>query len=147
MHEFTKTIDIDRPPQVVWPYLVEADKIQMLANLEAIEQVPEGPVQKGTRWQQTLRLFGKRLETSDEAIEVEEARRLVVRSLDSPFPYTFGYRLDETDAGTNVVLDVEMGETGGFFGRLAEPVVARFIEREFVGQLERLKALTEAENV
>lgn len=144
MHEFKKSIDVDRPPATVWPYLIEVDKIQMLANLESIVQIPEGPVEKGTRWEQTMRLLGKKLETSDEVIEIEEAQRLVIRSLDSPFPYTFGYDLEKTTGGTRVSVDVEIGATGGFFGKLAEPVVARVFEHEFVGQLQRLKAFAEA---
>lgn len=144
MHEFTKRIEVDRPPAAVWPYLTEANKIQLLANLETIEQQPQGPVEKGTRWQQTIRLLGKKMETTDEAIEVEEARRLVVRSLDSPFPYTFEYTLQEQENTTTVALHVEMGDTKGFFGKFAEPVVAKIMEHEFRGQLERLKAFAEA---
>lgn len=145
MHEFSKTIQVGRPAEMVWPYLTELDKLQQLGNFETLEQVPEGPVEKGTRWMQTIRLLGKKLETSDEVIEIEEARRLVIRSLESPFPYTLEYVLKTLEDGTEVTCTVEMGETGGFFGKFAEPVVGRLIEHEFRGQLERLKALVEAE--
>jgi ligand-binding SRPBCC domain-containing protein len=144
MQEFTKTIDIGRPPEFVWPYLSESDKIQQVANFESIEQTPEGPVEKGTRWHQTMRMLGKKLDTSDEVIEIEEGSRLVMRSVDSPFPYTLEYILTGTEDGTDVVCMVEMGETGGFFGKFTEPVVARLMEHEFRAQLERLKALVEA---
>ncbi len=145
MQQFTRTIEIGRPPESVWPYLSESDKIKQIANFETIEQSPEGPVEKGTRWHQTMRMLGKKMETSDEVVEIDVGHRLVIRSIDSPFPYTMEYVLQDTDEGTHVVCHAEMGESGGFFGKVTEPMVARLIEHEFRGQLERLKALAEAD--
>lgn len=142
-----ENIDIDRPPEAVWPYITEPDHIQVVANLEAIEQQSGGQVEKGTRWRQTMRLMGKKVQSTDEAIEVEKDHRLVVRSIDSPFPYTLGYTLEATEQGTAVTLDADFGDTGTFFGRLTRPVVAKFMEHEVRGQLERLKTVAEAETL
>jgi hypothetical protein len=93
-----------------------------------------------------MRMLGKKFESSDEVIEFEPSKRLVFRSVESPFPYTIEYVVDGEGGTTWVTCNAEMGDSKGFFGRFAEPVVIRLMEHEFRGQLERLKALVEADN-
>ena len=145
MHEFTKTIHIERPPEAVWPYFIDTDKIQQWVNFESLRQVPEGPVEKGTRWEQTMRFLGKKLEMTDEVIEFEDGRALVLRPVKSPVHYVLEQRLDGDATGTTVAMHFQVGETGGFFGKIAEPMVVRLFEREIGAQLERLKAFAETE--
>lgn len=145
MHEIHESIHIDLPRDAVWPYFLDPDKIKQYGNFEEFEQVTEGPVDKGTRWHNVMRFLGKRMEMTDEITEFEAGRRLVFRPVESPIGYTMEQWLEDETEGTTVHFDMQTEDSGGFFGKVAEPVLAKLLARDIRGQLERLKLLAESE--
>ena len=55
------------------------------------------------------------------------------------------YEFDEVPDGTRVTVKFEPGSFGGFFGRLADPLVTRMYARDVRGNLETLKDILHSE--
>jgi carbon monoxide dehydrogenase subunit G len=90
---------------------------------------------------ETRKFLGRRMESTMEVTEHEPPHRFTVRVGSGPVPFTARNTLSEADGSTRVTTLVE-GEPGGFF-RLAEPLVARALEREVRNNLATLKDVLE----
>ncbi len=101
----------------------------------------DAPVRQGTRIARVAKFLGRRIEYVNEVIEYDPGVRLVMKSVSGPFPMTVSYEFEETDGGTLTQIHVR-GEAEGFF-KLAAPVLARFVRRSIMRDLETLKGLLE----
>jgi hypothetical protein len=75
--------------------------------------------------------------------DYEENRKFGFQS-DKPFSMHILFDLEPVPAGTNLHLFAD-GEPDGFFGKLAMPIVTRFLERQMASDLYSLKAILEVE--
>ena len=101
----------------------------------------DGPVRQGTRVARVAKFLGRRIEYVNEVIEYDPGVRLVMKSVAGPFPMTVSYEFEEAEGGTLAQIQVR-GEAEGFF-KLAAPVLARFVRRSIMRDLETLKGLLE----
>lgn len=58
--------------------------------------------------------------------------------------FTIEYIIEPVDNGTNMTFHQTAGELGGFFGKLADPLVVRLYQRDVWSNLEKLKELLES---
>jgi hypothetical protein len=86
--------------------------------------------------------FGRNMEAIVEVSAYEPNRRFDLRVASGPLPIDGGHEFHETAAGTRIDF-VAQGQPGGPL-RLAEPLFARVLKRQFGGYYERLKAVLES---
>jgi hypothetical protein len=82
------------------------------------------------------------MEAIVEVSAYEPNRRFDLRVASGPLPIDGSHEFRETSAGTRIDF-VAQGQPAGLL-RLAEPLLARVLKRQFVGYYERLKALLES---
>ncbi len=88
-------------------------------------------------------MFGRRVETEFEVTEFEPGRKIAFKSIRGSFPVSGVYSFAPDGDGTVVTFALQ-GEPAGFF-KLAEPLLARMLQRQWDTNLANLKDILEAE--
>ena len=136
---------IERPIEEVFAFVTDPnnDSLWQSRTLET-EQTSEGAVDVGTTWRNISKFLGRRIDTTMEVTENEPPRRQCVRVTSGPIPGEGCYLFEPAEDGgsTRFTQNLE-AEVGGFF-RLAEPLVARAIRRQFEADMATLKDVLEA---
>jgi uncharacterized protein YndB with AHSA1/START domain len=138
MAHFSKSIDIDRPPEAVWRALATPER-WFDGYLETRSRSPEYPG-PGTR---DDHLFRTRMREEVEA-RVTRSEAPAVLEEDQTgrtFSRHLRYSLDRSDGGTS--LRVEDGVEFKGLGKLAAPIAARDIGKRWDTSLHNLKAAAE----
>ena len=142
MITYESKVIVDRPPEVVFDYLVEPAK-QALWSDVPMRQLTGGPFAKGTRFEVT---FGKgplSVTLGLELIALEPGRRMAWTTFRGPIRWDGEYRVAPSgDAGSALEQEGRLRFTG--LWRLVEPLVAGEIRDGEVKELEKLKAAAEA---
>ena len=136
-------VTINRPVEAVFAYVLDNANIPRWqpATIEQ-RQTSEGPPGVGTTGILVRRVLGQRLETTWEVTAFVPNQRFSVKSTSGPVSFQATYTFQPVDGGTRLQRHFE-GEPKGFF-RVAEPVLAGSIRKEFTEDLARLKAILES---
>jgi uncharacterized protein YndB with AHSA1/START domain len=138
------TVTIDRPITDVYRVL-STPELTPRWSTSAIEEhvTTPGPIAVGSRRRATVRGFaGRTTQNEIEVTELEPERRLAVRSVEAPVPFTSAWTFTPVDGGVRVdwVWDFAMprwlGPLDGLFGKL--------FARSFRSDLARLKSKMES---
>ncbi|HLF60114.1 MAG TPA: SRPBCC family protein [Acidimicrobiia bacterium] len=141
-----ESIIINRPRTQVFAFAADPENVPLYSsNLIEFKQLTPGPVQKGTQDAGAVKVAGKRIDWTTEIVEFEEDRRSVSRSIDSPIAFEIDLTYEDVEGGTKVLWHQESDSFGGFFGKLADPLVNRMYAKDVRSNLEKLKELLEAE--
>jgi hypothetical protein len=120
-----------------------AHDVDWIGGVVDAKQVSEGPLAQGTRVARIAKFLGRRIEYVNEVSDYEPPSRLVMKSVQGPFPMRITYAFAEANGGgTRASIRVE-GEASGFF-RLASPVLAATVRRNLRRDLGNLKRTMEA---
>lgn len=146
MTSFDHEIEIEAPIEYVFDWGTTPENWQRstpaLLDLEVVEETDEG-----THYRNTFKMLG-RTTTSDEVYTVDEENYRTTSVFDDEdmsgemvFDYT------ETENGTHIRLhgDIETGTS--LFERALQPVVSRYMNRQFRNTMKTMKELIEAEYV
>jgi hypothetical protein len=141
-----ESIVINRPREEVFAFAIDPANVALYSsNLIEFKQLTPGPVQKGTKDAGAVKVAGKRIDWTTEVVEFEQGRRSVSRSLESPIAFEIDLTYEDAEGGTKVMWHQETDTFGGFFGKLADPLVTRMYSKDVRSNLEKLKELLEAE--
>ena len=133
---------IARPRDEVARYAVDwRNDPAWIRALSESELVTEPPLRVGSRVRRLAGFLGKRIEYVNEVVEYEPGRRLVMRSVQAPFPMTVVYEFEDAGAGTLMRIRAD-GDASGFY-RFATPLLSRAVRRSIAGDLERLRETLE----
>jgi uncharacterized protein YndB with AHSA1/START domain len=113
------------------------------ANIDSIEWESEPPVDVGSRMAFVARFLGRRLAYTYEVVELVPGERLVMQTVQGPFPMETTYTWTTTPTGTTRMALRNRGEPAGF-SKLSAPFMASAMRRANRKDLARLKALLEA---
>lgn len=140
-----REIDIAAAPEDVYAVLMDAGRLEDWVTIhDALIEAPAGPLEKGSKLTQRLKLAGKCFTVRWTVVENERARRVVwegrgpMRSKASAI-----YRLSPDGTGTHFSYQNDYSLPGGPLGRMAGPVVGRVTAGELERSLERLRELVE----
>jgi uncharacterized protein YndB with AHSA1/START domain len=138
------TIEIDRPVERVFAYVTDPSKLgEWQPNLIEATNETEGPLGRGTRLRETRRgPFGRTVEAVVEVAEYEPNARFDLRIVSGPLPIDGRHAFRARDGETRIDFVAE-GQPGGGL-RLAEPLLAAALRRQFRRYYERLKEVLEA---
>jgi uncharacterized membrane protein len=139
-----ETIMIDRPRKEVWDYLLDpGNQTVWQSNLTEFDADWENEPAIGDRFRAEGKVAGRRIQWTAKVTDISRAESWAFESEDAPFPFSFRWTVDDTDAGTRVSVHGESPGFSGFFGKLAEPLVIRMFSRDLQANLENLKAILE----
>jgi uncharacterized protein YndB with AHSA1/START domain len=139
MASFTHSVTIPRPPDEVFPWLLEGDRVpQWTSNLERYE--PEGAVGPGSRIRQTLEVSGQRFDVEMEVVRYEPPREAETRFSTNGIDIVATYDVAADGAGTRLTQSLE-AKPRSLTARMIVPAVQPRLERKLIGDLERLQAL------
>jgi uncharacterized membrane protein len=141
-----ESVAIDRPQQEVWDFVDDPSNATMWqSNLEKFEQIDDGPRGVGTKFRGVTKVAGKRIEWTSEATEYDPPNRFAWESIEAPMEFTGSTTVEEVGSeACRVTQRVDVPEIGGFFGKLADPVVTRMYARDVRASLENLKEILES---
>jgi uncharacterized protein YndB with AHSA1/START domain len=133
------TVVVDRPVEEVFAYVTDPAKLaEWQPNVISVSKQTDGPMGAGTRLREVRRApFGRSVEALVEVAEYEENRRFDLRIVSGPLPIDGRNEFRPADGGTRIDFVAEGRISGPL--RLAEPILARALRRQFAGYYERLK--------
>lgn len=140
-----ESIVINKPRAEV--YAFAADSTHLLdwsSNIIEFEATPPGLVQADTTAKGVTRVAGRNVEWTSRVIEFEDGVRYTYESVESPMAFTYSYRFEDAEGDTKVMFHQDVPTIGGFFGKLADPIVTRMYSRNVSANLANLKELLEA---
>ena len=135
---------MNRPVEEVFAYVADPANLgEWQTNLVSVTKETEGPVRSGTRFREVRRApLGRTVEASVEVSGYEENRRLDLRIVSGPLPIDGRNAFTAVDGATRIEFVAE-GELRGAL-RLAGPVLARLLHRQFERDYARLKDALES---
>lgn len=137
-------IVINRPVEVVFAAATDIPNWpKWQTSISESRQTTPGPVGVGTRGVNVRTVMGQRVETTFEVTEFTLNQSFAVRSLSGPVSYEVRVTLTPVAGGTRLH-QILQGEPKGFF-KVAEPLLASTVKKDFAEDLARLKALLESQ--
>jgi uncharacterized protein YndB with AHSA1/START domain len=143
MIEFVIETDIARPVAVVFAYVTDPAKLATWqTNTVSVTVEGDGSFGVGTRLREIHRVpGGKQLPSIAEVSEYELDRVFALQVLEGPLPMNARITFEAATIGTRVGFTVQ-GESGGAL-RVAQPLLARALKRQFAGHCDTLKTVLE----
>ncbi|MBW3577274.1 MAG: SRPBCC family protein [Actinobacteria bacterium] len=147
MAQIQESVEIERTPQEVFEVLTDLDRLVLWATMVVENHdLPDGPLQSGDSFRQTLRVAGLNLETEWTVLEVDPPRQVMYEAQAAGGGRLhMAQRVTEAGAGCRVEVDVDYDLPGGFLGEALDRLyVERRNQREAKHTLENLKDLMES---
>lgn len=145
MNHIESAIDIDAPPEAVFPELVDLHRLDRWSTITVSHEGSTDTLQAGHEFKQTIRIAGINLQTEWRCVESDPPRAVAYEAT-----ALGGGRVEmrqtvaPTATGSRVVLTVDYDLPGGFLGDLLDRLyVERRNEREVEHSLQNLKDLVE----
>ena len=113
-----------------------------IGGISSSELIGDGPLGVGSDVRRVATFMGRRIEYVNRVVELDPGRRLVMRSVEAPFPMQVTYAFDDADSGTLTSVRVQ-GEPASMY-RLAGPLLAAQVRRSVAGDLRTLRSLIES---
>jgi uncharacterized protein YndB with AHSA1/START domain len=134
-----RSVEINRPPAEVFPWLFEEDKVpQWTTGLESYQRLDSGPLGRGARFRQVLEVSGQRFTVELEVTEYDPPRAAAsafeLRGID----VVMRYSLTDLGGTTKLTQSIE-ASGGGIKGRLFIPMIQPHLERKLEADLAALK--------
>lgn len=145
MHRNEHTIDIARPPSVVFPYLTEPERLkQWVGGLVTFDAVDGESARVGAQSRQVMVIRGREWKLDGELTAFDPYRLVQARMQGKGFTARTSYVLEPVESGTRLTATVE-SEFSLLVGRLFGGLVSREAQKKLQADLARLEALVEAE--
>lgn len=143
MFTLEKAEFINRPQQEVFDFVSDpANGHKWQSQFLSIEWASEEPHGVGSTQRSVARFLGRDIETTAQITLWDPPDKFAFKSLSGPIPVEGATKLEPEGNGTKVTLVAQV-EAGGFF-KLAEGLVKKRLESQFVTNLEALKLLLES---
>jgi hypothetical protein len=139
MVDVATTRVIPMPRAVVAQYAADPTNApSWYSNIRSAEWLTDPPVALGSRVVFSAKFLGRELRYTYEVVEYETDERLVMRTVDGPFPMETTYDWSDHQSGGTVMTLRNRGEATGF-AKVAQPLMATAMRRENRKDLERLE--------
>jgi uncharacterized protein YndB with AHSA1/START domain len=140
MIDFTLQTHINRPPGEVFDYVTDPEQLpNWQTNTVSSRPTTDGPIGVGTRLREVHKApGGKELVSIVEVTEFDPGRAFALHVVEGT-PVHLQITLAPVDGGTRLSFRAHGQLTGG--ARLAQPLLARVLKRQFSKQLAILAEL------
>jgi carbon monoxide dehydrogenase subunit G len=134
------TVEVDKPPAEVFPWLLDADKVRRwMTGLVAYEPLESGPLHVGSRIRQELLVSGRQLRFELQVAELDAPRHAQLRFEGSGFKAANEYSVVAAGSGSRVTWVIS-GDTTSFKAKLMVPMVQATLQQKLDIDLARLRA-------
>jgi hypothetical protein len=120
-----------------------ANDLRWTGGITSSRPAQPGPLVEGATVVRSAKFLGRSFDYGYVVTE-HEPDRLLVLTVDRPFPMVVRYELEEVDGGTQVAIRAT-GSPGRFFG-WATPLMAGRVRSSIAADLERLRACLEQDD-
>ena len=136
-----RSTEIAKPPEEVFPYLFEADKVpRWTTGLERYERLDGGALGAGSKFQENLEVSGQKIDAVLEVTAYDPPGRAESRTEIRGIDVISTYALAPSGGGTRLTQTIE-ATGGGLKGRVLIPVIQPHLERKLEADLAALAAL------
>jgi uncharacterized membrane protein len=136
------SVNINKPHQDIFAYIANFENNpNWQGGMLKANFTSEGPLQKGSTYEQIATFLGKKIYTTFEVIHFEEDHLIKINSLESSFPITVTRFVEPSPNGTKVSAIVE-GDASKFF-KVAQPLLKAMVKRSVTSDYKRLQKLLE----
>lgn len=143
MTTYEHEIEIDAPTEYAFEWGCEPENWQRcmpaLTDVEHIEETDDG-----TRYRTTFKMLGRSM-ISESRFEIAGPNAHAVSHIQGDMAGEMHYHYTETDAGTNLRFVAEFEDAESRFERALQPVLKRYMDRQFRNHVKTTKDLVEAE--
>lgn len=115
---------------------------EIFEHIEEMQKITDGPIDIGTRIQETRLIRGFKAHATLEIVTLEPSKRLVVKNEPSGLVILQDYVFEQTGQGTRVQLTSKV-KTKGLRNLLTKPVMTKILKKEDVENLEHFKKYIE----
>jgi carbon monoxide dehydrogenase subunit G len=140
-----RNIEIEAPPERVYDVVMDPARLEDWVTIHHhLEDAPNGPLRKGSKLTQCLKLAGKKFKVRWTVVENDPCRRVVWEGrgpVGSKAHIVYGFAGDDGRTDFSYLNQYDL--PGGALGRIAGRTVARVTQKELEGSLQRLKSLVE----
>jgi carbon monoxide dehydrogenase subunit G len=137
------SVVINRPVEDIEAFLNDLqNQAQWVSGHIEVRSRTEGPLRPGYKYTDVRQMLGQRLEATVELMELVPKRRRSLKTTEGPISAKATFTFEPVEGGTRVNYTFE-GEAKGVF-KLADPVLARMIQRQVETDFSNLKDLLEA---
>jgi uncharacterized protein YndB with AHSA1/START domain len=145
MPSFSHTVVLPGPPEAVFPWLLEPERVpRWTGHLDGYERIGGGPTGPGSRFRETLVLSGSTFTVELEVTRYEPPTGAESRFATNGVELHNTYALQSADDGTRLTQSLDAKATS-FGARMLIPVVQPRLERKLTEDLERLKTVMEGD--
>jgi uncharacterized protein YndB with AHSA1/START domain len=142
-----RSIEIAAPPEKIWPFLVESEKIlKWFTILQKFEYTGEQKSGVGTPFYYEEKSAGRLMKLSYEVTEWVENERLAFRMVSGPAKKDDQiWSIESTPSGSRFILTEDFEMPWGVIGKIMDALfVGRAIGKRLEEMLANLKSLAEA---
>jgi uncharacterized protein YndB with AHSA1/START domain len=133
---------INRSPGQVFEFVSNGENARTwLGGWLETRPTSENERSVGSTWVDVVEVMGRRVETEFELTEFEPDQKIAFKSIRGSFPINGVYTFAPAGDATDVTFYLE-GEPGGFF-KLAQPLLARMLQRQWDTNLANIKDVME----
>jgi len=136
---FSHTVEISRPPEDVFPWLLEEDKVPRWTSHLDTYQALDGSLGPGSRVRQVLEVSGRRIDVELEITRYDPPRGAATRFATNGIEVVNAYSLEPSGAGTRLTQSLD-AKPSGLTARMLVPVVQPRLEEKLTQDLERLRS-------
>jgi len=139
-----ESVTINKPRAEVFEFMTDPDNVPLYSsNVIEYEMVSGERHEVGRKCRGAVKVAGRRLEMTDELVEVDPGRMGKLVSKDATIPYTLTVRYDDEGEGTRVTWHQESESLKGMF-KFADPIVLKLYSRDVRSNLEKAKMILES---
>ena len=137
---------INAPIDHVWEMNASCERLpEWNVNIVEVRDCPGRLDRVGARVTTVARLFGRKIEGTQETTKADKPHRYAVKATGAGgAKATLDQTFTEARGGTDITVDVEYDLPMGLFAGVAEKLLSGSIERDFRHGMENFKALCEA---
>jgi carbon monoxide dehydrogenase subunit G len=134
---FSQSIELAQPPEAVFPWLLEEDKVpRWTSDLARYEQ--DAPLRTGAHVKQVLSIAGSEFVLDLELTRHEPPRAIELRTSTNGVDIVITYALAPNGGGTRLTQTLD-GKARSLSARMIMPVVQGRLEKKIAADLERLR--------
>ena len=144
MPSFSHAVEVSDPPEVVFPWLLEQDRVPRWTGDLSAYEVLDAPLARGSRIREDLTLAGRRFPLEMQVIRYEPPRAAETRFSSNGIDVVSTYALEPVNGGgTRLTQSIE-AKAGSLGARLLIPMIQPRLEQKLTEDLERLRGLLAA---